>query len=196
MNIESIFFQLSRIFDGPRAIETTARNELLKAKSFQLNMEKVTPLPPSIVEAMKQADADPVCDSLLQFPFDWAPPQTSLDPLYTHHSSFKSHIELLGPDGLLKSEVVRLGLYGMLPESEYGIRTHEAEEIYIMLAGECFWKVGEFPYQAKGIRERSYHSSMMPHASKTNKRAFMSVYVWSGEISTDNYVYKGIPDEK
>ena len=80
----------------------------------------------------------------------------------------------------------------MLPNSEYGVRTHPAEEIYIMLAGECFWKRGDAPYCCERPNGRSYHSSMMPHASKTGNQSFMSVYVWVGDLSTDAYEYSGL----
>lgn len=94
---------------------------------------------------MQQSYAHPLCGDIIEMPLDWRPPETSKSPLYAKHSIFKSHVELVGPDGLVKSESIRLGLYGMLPNSEYGIRTHPAEEIYIMPAGECFWKRGDAP---------------------------------------------------
>ena len=128
-------------------------------------------------------------------PFDWRSPETSKSPLYAKHSIFKSHVELVGPDGLVKSEAVRLGLYGMLPHSEYGVRTHPAEEIYIMLAGECFWKRGDAPYSCERPNGRSYHPSLMPHASKTEDQAFMSVYAWVGDLSTESYEYLGLPQQ-
>ena len=142
---------------------------------------------------MQQYDAHPLCNDILRMPFDWRPPETSKSPLYEKHSVFKSHVELVGPDGLVKSEIVRLGLYGMLPNSEYGIRTHPAEEIYVMLAGECFWKRGDEPYSCERSNGRSYHPPFLPHASKTEGQAFMSVYTWAGDLSTDAYEYSGLP---
>ena len=68
--------------------------------------------------------------------FNWPPPETSNDPLYIKHSISKVHVELLGPNGLVKSDKVRLALYGMKPGAEYEIRTHVAEEIYIIPAGD------------------------------------------------------------
>ncbi len=145
---------------------------------------------------MTRADAHPVCALITHLPFHWAPPQSSTDPLYTAHSVAKVHVELLGPGGLVTSDRVRLGLYGMLPHSEYGIRTHPAEEIYVMLAGEADWKRDAEPYAPHGPGARSYHPSMMPHASRTRDMAFMSVYVWHGDISTENYAYAGLPSDR
>ena len=142
---------------------------------------------------MRQSYAHPLCGDIIEMPLDWRPPETSKSPLYAKHSIFKSHVELVGPDGLVKSESIRLGLYGMLPNSEYGIRTHPAEEMYILLAGECFWKRGDAPYCCERPTGRSYHPSMMPHASKTEDQSFMFVYVCVGNLSTDANEYSGLP---
>ena len=68
--------------------------------------------------------------------FNWGPPKTSNDPLYIKHNISKVHVELLEPNGLVKSDKVRLALYGMKSGAEYEIRTHLAEEIYIIPAGD------------------------------------------------------------
>jgi len=68
--------------------------------------------------------------------FKWGPPNIPNSPLDIKHSISKVHVELLGPNGLVKSDKVSLGLYGMKPSAEYEIRTHAAEEISIILAGD------------------------------------------------------------
>ena len=145
---------------------------------------------------MAQDAALPICDLIAKVPFQWAPPKTSLDPLYEEHSHFNAHFELFGPAGLVASSKVRIGLYGMLPHCEYGLRTHPAEETYIMLAGSAFWKVADAPYQRLFPGERSHHPSMVPHATCTGEDAFMSIYVWDGDIATDQYRYFGLPDDE
>jgi hypothetical protein len=193
MILEPLFAKLVNVFSGPQAIETHVRDALCNAQ-FGANLPTdVAPLPKPFLDAMSQANAHPICKMITQIPFNWAPPQTSNDPLYVEHSTSKVHVELLGPAGLVKSSTVRLGLYGMLPNSEYGLRTHPAEEIYIMLAGQADWKHSDAPYKPHYSGERSYHPSMMPHASRTGDLAFMSVYAWHGNISTENYLYQGLP---
>ena len=154
-----------------------------------------TALPAPILEAMNRDSAHPICRLIETLPFRWAPPRTSRDPLYREHSHFKVHVELLGPAGLLPSSRIRLGLYGMLPHSEYGLRTHPAEETYIMLAGSAFWMLADAPYQQRVAGQRSHHPSMMPHATRTGAEAFMSIYIWDGDISTDQYSYFGLPED-
>jgi len=36
---------------------------------------------------------------------------------------------------------------------------------------------------------------MLPHATKTEQSAFMSVYLWAGDLSKKQYSYDGLPDE-
>ena len=191
-SLKSFLLNLADVFDGDIEIEKTARRELHKVSQAKFST-KQCPLPAPILSVLQQPDAHPLCDDIIGMPFDWRPPETSNSPLYTKHSIFKSHVELVGPDGLVKSKALRLGLYGMLPNSEYGVRTHPAEEIYIMLAGECYWKRGDAPYCCKRSNDRSYHPPLMPHASKTKDQAFMSVYAWIGDLSTDAYEYSGLP---
>ena len=185
---------MADIFSGPQPIEIHARNALRNATVDIELCGTGTPLPQNILDVMTSPDAHDVCRLITQLPFNWAPPQTSSDPLYTEHSEAKVHVELLGPGGLVKSDAVRLGLYGMQPHAEYGVRTHPAEETFIMLAGQAFWKRGTAPYMLAVPGERSHHPSMLPHASMTKEHAFLSVFAWHGDISTTNYVYEGLPD--
>lgn len=191
-----LFIHLAQVFDGDLPIEKLAREALLAHAGTQLELGQGKPLSQPFVTAMQDEDAHEVCASVLELPFDWAPPQTSKTKLYQEHSVFKAHIELLGPDGLIHSDQVRLGFYGMLPHCEYGIRTHPAEEVYIMIAGHSLWKRGEQPYQPATVGDRSHHPSFMPHASKTTDSAFMAMFAWSGDISKDQYIYEGLPEKE
>ncbi len=192
-----LFEELASVFEGDREIEVQAQRELLSAASVagktDTGQTKPVGMPESIVEVMAASDAHPICRLIGQLPVKWTPPQTSSDPLYVKHSLAKAHVELMGPTGLVPSDSIRVGLYGMTPGAEYGVRTHPAEEIYIMLAGQVDWMRGNDAYLPHGAGDRSYHPSMLPHANRTGDKAFMSVYVWYGDISTDQYAYSGVP---
>lgn len=194
MTLSRLFDELSALLSGDYTIEANAIKALQKADAEIDLKYQSSPLSAPFLEVMAQAEAHPICDLIRDIPFYWAPPETSKDPLYKQHSHFKAHVELLGPTGLVPSSEVRVGLYGMLPHSEYGIRTHPAEETYLMLAGNAFWKRGDDAYEQLFTGQRSYHPSMMPHATRTEDSAFMSVYIWDGDISTDQYRYSGIPE--
>ena len=178
--------------EGHLEIKDIASNELevaIKGNKWNEIDHFAYSLAKPFLDVMKKENAIPVCADILKFPFAWVPPKTSDDPLYTAHSHSKVHVELLGPQGIIESRFVRLGLYGILPNSEYGIRTHPAEELFIMLAGQAEWLRGAGKYEVKKAGEYSYHPCGMPHATKTTHSAFMSVYIWSGDLSTDHYHY-------
>jgi len=187
-----------RLAEGHLKIKDIASNELgvaIKGNKWSEVNSFSSQLAKPFLDVMTKENAIPICADILNFPFAWVPPKTSDDPLYTAHSHSKVHVELLGPQGIIKSKFVRLGLYGILPNSEYGIRTHPAEELFIMLAGQAEWLRGPGEYELKRAGEYSYHPSGMRHATKTTHSAFMSVYIWSGDISKDKYQYLGLPTQ-
>ncbi len=170
--------------------------KILQAVDGDIDLpEQTAPLDQPFIDVIDGPDAHPVCQLFKTIPFNWTPPQTSKDPLYQQHSTFKAHVELVGPTGLVPSSEIRLGIYGMRAHSEYGIRTHPAEEMYVMLAGNALWKRDDAPYERLYTGERSYHPSMMPHATKTDASAFMSIYIWDGDLSTEKYQYIGLPED-
>ena len=196
MALTTLFDGLCDLLDDESSIERHAKAELQRARADALPAQESTTLAAPFLEVMAQKNAHPLCPLISSLPFHWAPSQTSSEPLYRDHSHFKAHVELLGPNGLAASSKVRIGLYGMLPDCEYGLRTHPAEETYIMLAGSAFWKVADAPYQQLFPCERSHHPSMVPHATRTGEDALMSIYVWDGDIATDEYRYFGLPDDE
>lgn len=190
MSIRDLFKALADVYCADTPIERAARAALLFSDAQSIAFTS-TELRAPFLEVMTASNAHPICSQLMGTPLPWAPPSTTSSEKYIKDSLPKAHVELLGPNGLVKSDRVRLGIYGMMPDSEYGMRTHPAEEIYIMLAGQVDWALGNKPYTDHGPGDRSHHPSMMPHANRTHTSAFMSTYVWTGDISTNNYVYSG-----
>jgi hypothetical protein len=196
MTLTTLFEELCDLLSEDYPIERNARAELRRAKTEVSLPRDPASMPSPFLEVMNRDSAHPICHLIGRLPVHWAPPKTSSDPLYQEHSHFKAHVELLGPDGLVASSRIRLGLYGMLPHSEYGLRTHPAEETYLMLAGSAFWKLADAPYRQLFTGQRSHHPSMMPHATRTADEAFMSIYIWDGDIATDQYRYFGLPEDE
>ena len=184
--------------EGHLKIKDIASNELevaIKGNKWSEINSFSSQLAKPFLDVMTKENAIPICADILKVPFAWVPPKTSDDPLYAAHSHSKVHVELLGPQGIIKSKFVRLGLYGILPNSEYGIRTHPAEELFIMLAGQAEWLRGTGKYELKIAGEYSYHPAGRRHATNTKHSAFMSVYIWSGDVSTERYQYLGLPTQ-
>ena len=192
--LSQIYTELAEVFDSPLDIDRHAKSALLEAGRVDLphpNQEGIK-LDQCFVDIMTAKDAHPICTLLMDTPFDWSPPQISDDPAYQSLGETKVHVELIGPDGLVPSEDIRVGLYGIKPHTEYGIRTHPAEETFKMLAGEVYWQRGAASYTLHKPGSESYHPSMLPHATKTAEKAFMSIYVWRGDVSKDGYQYQGV----
>ena len=189
--LEIFFRNLADVFTGTADIEKNARSALLAATCPKALTDNKTTLKAPFSDIMLQNDAHPICDSILRMNFNWSPPTTIDEESYIRDSINKLHVELIGPSGIVNSNSIQIGLYGMLAHNKYGIRTHPAEEVFIMLAGEVFWKAGSTEYLRHTAGQRFYNPSMVPHANKTENKAFMSVYVWQGDISTENYVYNG-----
>lgn len=191
MNLEPIITGLTEVLSPELEIERVAAAALKSINASDISIDKPVLLHPSIEKELTQPDVPVVCKAIARTPLPWTPPTISNDPAYVALGKHKVHVELLGPGGLIPSDQLRVGLYGLLPDADYGIRTHPAEEVFVMLAGESYWRKGDNDYQLLKTGERSFHPSMMPHATRTGSRGFLSVYVWCGDISTDNYTYIG-----
>lgn len=194
--LKSLFTELSGALDGPLPIEQFGRQALLDHADHAFsNPNDAVPLPTSILDVMQAPDAHACCDIIAKAPLPWLPPLTSDDPDYIRVSTRKVLVELIGPEGLVKSESIRMGVYGIQPQVEYGIRTHPAEEIFVMLAGRAEWLMRNENYAEYGPGTRRHHPSMIQHATRTKDSAFMSVYIWSGDVSFENYIYSGLPEK-
>ena len=193
--LKNLFIQLANLIDGPLPIQKATFEELqvVIKKDIWPKIENPELLPNPFLKVMSNKNANHICKTILNIPFKWKPPRTSITKLYREHSKNKVHVELLGPNGLLDSNKIRMGLYGMLPHTEYGIRTHIAEEMYVIIAGESYWMVGNNSYKLLKPGDQSFHKSKIFHSTLTVKKAFMSIYFWSGNISTKSYVYLGLP---
>lgn len=100
-------------------------------------------------------------------------------------------VELIGADGMIFDDSCRVGLFAQTEQTDYIIRTHAAEELFVQIAGQAEWMRGDEPYQLRGPGDRMHHASFQPHASRTGHSALIAVWVWSGELDYKTYSYKG-----
>lgn len=191
MSLAHLFTALADACDDRFDIEAAARNVLLDAAGSAVSLAEPVALPASFRKVLSEDNAHHSCKLIADCPLPWSIPKTSDDPAYQADSSKKLIVELIGPDGPVASKDIRVGLYGIAPGAHYGYRTHPAEEVFVMLAGEADWAKGEGGFTTLRPGERSYHPSMMRHATITRYHAFMSLYVWRGDVSFDGYVYQG-----
>jgi hypothetical protein len=86
--------------------------------------------------------------------------------------------EIVGLSGPLASERIACGFLLLGPETHYPRHRHEAEEIYIPLAGTALWQQGDGQWRERQPGTVIHHSSDEPHAMRTGARVLLAVYLW------------------
>ncbi len=191
-SLSALYRDVASALDGQLPIEEAARAALLRhSEAATFDESAAVALPAAIADVMLANDAHPCCKTLLDMPLPWLPPVTSDDPAYQAVNAHKVLVELVGPDGLVRSDNIRVGVYGIKPGVHYGVRTHPAEELFVTLAGRGDWLKNDEDFAEYGPGARRHHGSMEPHATRTREFAFMSIYVWTGNVSFEDYVYQG-----
>mmetsp|Transcript_31147 Transcript_31147/g.52077 ORF Transcript_31147/g.52077 Transcript_31147/m.52077 type:complete len:205 (-) Transcript_31147:147-761(-) len=104
-------------------------------------------------------------------------------------SSGMIQVELIGPDGVIKTPRVRVGLWMQSAGMDYTTHHHAAEETFYIIAGRAHWSTydaGETVLH--GVGEFVHHPSMTPHASLTDPDSILfAVWRWSGDLSIEQY---------
>ncbi|PWE34037.1 hypothetical protein DDZ14_02420 [Maritimibacter sp. 55A14] len=100
--------------------------------------------------------------------------------------------EILGPDGILHHDNLRVGLFLQSGGLAYPTRAHAAEETFIMLAGQGLWQAGDGPALLHGAGVLIHHPGMVPHSSTTLPgQPLLAAWRWSGDIGFDSYLLTG-----
>jgi quercetin dioxygenase-like cupin family protein len=86
--------------------------------------------------------------------------------------------EIVGLSGPLASERIACGLLLLGPDTHYPRHRHEAEEVYIPLAGTASWQQGDGRWRERPPGVVIHHASDEPHAMRTGARALLALYLW------------------
>ena len=92
--------------------------------------------------------------------------------------------ELIGLRGPIPSTAIACGVMLLGPEIDYPPHAHEAEELYLPLAGTALWLRGDEPWRSRPPGEPIHHPSWMPHAMRTAAEPLLALYVWRGGALT------------
>ncbi|MDW4549340.1 dimethylsulfonioproprionate lyase family protein [Defluviimonas sp. D31] len=101
---------------------------------------------------------------------------------------------LMGPDGPIPAPDLRLGLFYQRPNSYYALHNHDADETYVILAGQAFWTAGE-DRRMRVPGDMIHHPSLMPHAFRTGPEGVLALWRWSGDVNTHSYAFLDDPEE-
>ena len=86
--------------------------------------------------------------------------------------------EIVGTSGPLPSERVACGFLVLGPHTHYRQHQHEAEEIYVPLAGIASWQQGNGGWSAIAPGTVIHHDRNEPHAMRTGPRPMLGLYLW------------------
>ena len=88
--------------------------------------------------------------------------------------------ELIGLRGPIASEKLACGFLLLGANAEYPAHAHEAEELYLPLAGEALWMRGDEGFVRRDVGEPIEHPAWTPHAMCTSRDPVLALYLWRG----------------
>lgn len=88
--------------------------------------------------------------------------------------------ELVGTRGPVPSDSVACGFLLLGPATYYPPHAHEAEELYLPLAGLGAWACGDGDLEDREIGRSILIRPWEPHAIKTGPEPLLALYVWRG----------------
>lgn len=88
--------------------------------------------------------------------------------------------ELIGLRGPVASRRIACGFVLLGPGTVYPDHRHEAEEIYVTMAGTAAWRKGRAPWADVAPGNVIHHTSRMPHAMRTAAEPVLAFYIWRG----------------
>jgi Dimethlysulfonioproprionate lyase len=97
--------------------------------------------------------------------------------------------EWIGQRGAFMSDRVACGVLLLGPDTEYPAHSHEAEELYLPLAGRAFWRAGNSDWRLREPGTWIHHPSWTIHAMRTGAEPLLAAYVWrAGDLSAKSRI--------
>jgi hypothetical protein len=97
--------------------------------------------------------------------------------------------EWIGQRGVFMSDRVACGVLLLGPHTEYPNHSHEAEELYLPLAGRAFWRLAESDWRVRPPGEWIHHPSWTIHAMRTSHEPLLAAYVWrAGDLTAKSRI--------
>jgi mannose-6-phosphate isomerase-like protein (cupin superfamily) len=89
--------------------------------------------------------------------------------------------ELVGLTGETASEQLACGVLLLGPNTTYPPHRHEAEEVYVPLAGRALWQRGDGLFAAEAESAVIHHAPFEPHAMRTEASPLLALYLWRSQ---------------
>ena len=88
--------------------------------------------------------------------------------------------ELIGQRGPIASLRIAVGFLMLGPRTHYPEHSHEAEEIYLPIAGKAEWRSGQEPWRVEEPGALIHHKPWLAHATRTGDEPLLALYLWRG----------------
>ena len=97
--------------------------------------------------------------------------------------------EWVGQRGAFVSDGIACGVLLLGPDTEYPDHSHEAEELYLPLAGHAFWRLAESDWRVRPPGEWIHPPSWTIHAMRTSQEPLLAAYVWrAGDLTAKSRI--------
>jgi hypothetical protein len=97
--------------------------------------------------------------------------------------------EWIGQRGAFASDAIACGVLILGPETEYPDHSHEAEELYLPLAGQASWRSARSDWRLRAPGIWIHHPSWTTHAMRTAREPLLAAYVWrAGDLTVKSRI--------
>jgi hypothetical protein len=97
--------------------------------------------------------------------------------------------EWIGERGAFTSDAIACGVLLLGPNIEYPAHSHEAEELYLPLAGHALWRAGPSDWRLREPGTWIHHPSWTMHAMRTGAEPLLAAYFWrAGDLSAKSRI--------
>ncbi|MEO1346744.1 MAG: dimethylsulfonioproprionate lyase family protein [Pseudomonadota bacterium] len=95
--------------------------------------------------------------------------------------------ELLGPDGHIPADGLRVGLLASEPWTDYPLSNHSGEETYLVISGVAEWVLEDSGYVERRPGEFVHHPAWAMHGRRTTQQPFLGAWRWSGDLDLSSF---------
>jgi hypothetical protein len=97
--------------------------------------------------------------------------------------------EWIGQRGAFESDAIACGVLLLGPDIEYPAHSHEAEELYLPLAGHGWWRSAQSDWLLRAPGTWIHHPSWTTHAMRTRSEPLLAAYVWrAGDLTAKSRI--------
>ena len=96
-----------------------------------------------------------------------------------------AYADLIGPEGLMPSDEVYIGVSIQAPETLYPSHVHKSVEVYYVVAGFADWQRGPEPWTRRSPGSFLLHGSGVRPATRTADEPLLAFAVWLGDVNSE-----------